>query len=301
MHKIYYNLSERDFVVKSETYWAHDSAPDKIEYKRFFDSKTELLSLSDVQSADYIMLPYKWSNVNNHISTNTISEAIKHNKKILAFFNDDYDGNIIAPCENFYLFRTSTYASKINKNEIIMPAFCEEFEYVKPTEKSVKINAISFCGNIRDPHRYPIFAELEKNYNLSKIFLYRNGFWAPEIADKTVARKEFIANVRTGLFGICIRGNGNFSYRLYETLALGRIPIIINSDLKLPLQKVINWQRQAIICEPQNIPTLHDRIEQYVKNLNVLDVCYENKHIYDEYFSPYGLIKNLELYLREAA
>jgi hypothetical protein len=67
----------------------------------------------------------------------------------------------------------------------------------------------------------------------------------------------------------------------------------------LPLEKVINWQRQAIICESHEIGELHNRIEQYIKNLNVLDICYENKLIYDEYFSPYGLIKHLELYLKE--
>lgn len=301
MYKIYYHVPERDPDVKSETYWAHDTTQEKIEYKRFIDKKKEFLTFTDVEMADYVMLPFKWSNAINQSSVHTILEAKKHNKKIIAFFNDDYDGNIVTPSKNFYLFRTSTYASKIKPNEIIMPAFCEEFEFIKPTEKAIRNNVIGFCGNVRDPYRYPIFSEIEKNYNLCKNFVYRNGFWAPEISDKTIARKEFVANVRSGLFGICIRGNGNFSYRLYETLALGRIPIIINSDLKLPLQKVVDWQRQAIICEPHEISTLHTRIEQYVKKLNVLDICYENKHIYDEYFSPYGLIKHLELYLRESA
>jgi hypothetical protein len=299
MHKVYYDLLDRDPEVKSETYWSHDSGREKPEYDRFMHEKSRLISVSPIEMADYVMLPVKWSNSLSSLQTNTLLEAKKHNKKIIAFFNDDYDGNIQTPTENFYLFRTSTYASKIRQNEIIMPAFCEEFEYVKPTEKALKNAVISFCGNVRDPHRYHIFAELEKNYNLCKNFLYRNGFWAPEISDKTLARKEFVANVRSGLFGICIRGNGNFSYRLYETLALGRIPIIINSDLKLPLEKVINWQRQAIICESHEIGELHNRIEQYIKNLNVLDICYENKLIYDEYFSPYGLIKHLELYLKE--
>lgn len=300
MHKIYYNLLDRDSVVKSETYWSHDTTQGKIEYNRFNDKKTELLKLTNIEEAEYVVAPYKWSSNTSSAQTNTILEAKRHNKKVIAFFNDDYDGTIGIPKENFYLFRTSTYASKIKSNEIVMPAFCEEFEYVKPTEKVIRNNVIGFCGNIKDPHRYPVFSELEKNYNLCRNFLYRNGFWAPEVSDKTVARKEFINNVRNGLFGICIRGNGNFSYRLYETLALGRIPIIINSDLKLPLQKVINWEKQAIICEPNELATLHLRIDQYVKNLNVLSVCYENKFLYDEYFSPYGLIKNLEFYLKEA-
>ena len=46
MHKIYYNLLDRDSVVKSETYWSHDTTQGKIEYNRFNDKKTELLSES---------------------------------------------------------------------------------------------------------------------------------------------------------------------------------------------------------------------------------------------------------------
>ena len=133
--------------------------------------KSRLISVSPIEMADYVMLPVKWSNSLSSLQTNTLLEAKKHNKKIIAFFNDDYDGNIQTPTENFYLFRTSTYASKIRQNEIIMPAFCEEFEYVKPTEKALKNAVISFCGNVE------IHIEILSLLNYKRTIIYAKTFY----------------------------------------------------------------------------------------------------------------------------
>ena len=50
-------------------------------------------------------------------------------------------------------------------------------------------------------------------------------------------------------FTICVRGNGNFSVRFYETLASGRIPILIDTDCVLPLENEIDWDRHCIIIK----------------------------------------------------
>ena len=65
MHKIYYNLLDRDSVVKSETYWSHDTTQGKIEYNRFNDKKTELLKLTDIEEAE--KLTSYISNLFNHL------------------------------------------------------------------------------------------------------------------------------------------------------------------------------------------------------------------------------------------
>ena len=60
MHKIYYDLLDRDLEVKSETYWSHDNHQDKSEYDRFMHEKSRLISVSPIEMADYVMLPFKW-------------------------------------------------------------------------------------------------------------------------------------------------------------------------------------------------------------------------------------------------
>lgn len=218
MHKIYYNLEDRDPVAKSENFWAHERIEDKPEYISFLRHRTELLELTDVQAADFVMIPYKWSNGHKDLQTKTFKEATANDKIIIAFYNDDYDREVIIPNDKVFLFRTSAYKSTIKQNEIIMPAFCEEFDFVEPTVKALKLSAISFCGNLNDPHRYHIFKALEENFHLCRNFLYRNGFWAPEVADKNIARKQFVENLLSGLFGICIRGNGNFFLSLIRNI-----------------------------------------------------------------------------------
>jgi hypothetical protein len=296
--KIFFDINERDPDVKSETFWSHESSS-KEEYISFFKEKSSILEASDLENCDYIFLPYKWKNDPNFCQSKIYEVAIENDKKIISFFNDDYDGDLILPEKNFFLFRTSTYKNAIKKNEIIMPAFCEIFDYHPPSQSAVKNSTISFCGNVFERFRIIALQEFEKANNLSLNFLYRKGFWAPEIFDKSIARKQFIDNMRDGLFGLCMRGNGNFSYRLYETMALGRIPIIINSNLKLPLEKSINWQNSSIIVETQEIKDLNKIIENFLSMHDAENVCLQNKKMYDEYFSPHGFIKNTDLYLKE--
>ena len=43
-------------------------------------------------------------------------------------------------------------------------------------------------------------------------------------------------------YNLCVRGNGNFSHRFYETLASGRIPVYVNTGGKLPWDHIINYR-----------------------------------------------------------
>ena len=297
MLKLFYDVNSVDPVVKSETYWAHDHS-EKIEYQSFFNEKKSLIQQSSIEDCDFVFIPYKFKN--EDLTKNKIyQKSLEHEKTVIQFFNDDNDRVFALPQKNFYLFRTSTYKKQILSNEIIMPAFCETFDYVPPNAESITKQKISFCGNPYEPARINFFKKILSFQSLNKNFVFRQGFWAPEIQNKEIARKQFVDNLREGLFGICIRGNGNFSYRLYETLALGRIPIIINSDLKLPLEKHIDWKNVAITIEESQLIDLEIIINDFIKNHDVELICQQNKFLYDEYFSPLGLIKHFHLYIEE--
>ena len=64
---------------------------------------------------------------------------------------------------------------------------------------------------------------------------------------------QYWNNMLLSPFTLCIRGNGNFSVRLYETLAMGRIPVIIDTDCVFPLESQIQWSKHCIIIN-ENIP-----------------------------------------------
>jgi hypothetical protein len=60
-------------------------------------------------------------------------------------------------------------------------------------------------------------------------------------------RQQFLTNIFESEYTVCARGAANASIRLYETLAAGRVPVIIDTDCALPLRNDIDWSRHAVI------------------------------------------------------
>jgi hypothetical protein len=290
MIKIYFDKNLLEPKIKSENFWAFNNDYDVV-YRKFFQNRNILINETSQEEAEFIFTPYKWdSNLNKIKDFN--------NTNIIAFFNDDYEFSMDLP-ENFTLFRTSANKRMLSKKEKIMPAFCEEVSYCMPLDEIIEKRVISFCGQADHPFRVSAFKEIGKNTSLNKNFIFRKGFWAPEIEDKKLARQQYFDNIKDSLFVLCIRGAGNFSYRLYETLSCGRIPIIINSDLKLPLENVLNWKEFSIIIEKEEIKFLDLIIEEFLENKDIEQLCIQNQIIWDKYLSPHGFIQNIKSYINE--
>ena len=95
---------------------------------------------------------------------------------------------------------------------------------------------------------------------------YRAG--AKTAEEKKAGSELFYNNLVTSQYVLCYRGTGNFSVRLYETMACGRIPIIVNSDNNLPFQHEIDWNQFLVIDRkdmkdlPKKIATFHNSLSQ---------------------------------------
>jgi hypothetical protein len=81
-------------------------------------------------------------------------------------------------------------------------------------------------------------------------------------------RELYIRNIQESDYVLCIRGAGNFSFRLYETLCLGRIPVVPNTDLTLPLADRIDWPRHCVWIEPRDFGRIPDRIREFHDSLS---------------------------------
>jgi hypothetical protein len=83
-------------------------------------------------------------------------------------------------------------------------------------------------------------------------------------ADRThLTAREFFTNVRETEYTVCVRGGGNFSTRLYETLCLGRIPIIVDTDLVLPWTARVAWDDIAVMVPASELEHLPDRLRAF--------------------------------------
>lgn len=87
---------------------------------------------------------------------------------------------------------------------------------------------------------------------------YRAGVVTKEDRQKTTL--EFYNNIKETDYTVCVRGGGNFSVRFYEALAMGRIPIFINTDCILPLADKTNWEKHVVWVEENELDQLEKKV-----------------------------------------
>ena len=79
-------------------------------------------------------------------------------------------------------------------------------------------------------------------------YLYRNRYRAGAKTQQEMSNtmKEYYDNIVDSDYVLCVRGAGNFSVRLYETLMCGRIPVFIDTDCLLPFDDEIEWNNHIV-------------------------------------------------------
>jgi hypothetical protein len=108
--------------------------------------------------------------------------------------------------------------------------------------------------------------------------------------DKRIARKEYLQ----------IWKIGNFSYRLYETFMMGRIPIFINTDCVLPYWDEIEKHNFGLMINEEDIISkkinLIETIKKYYNDNkdSLTDIQKNNRCLWEKYWSPYGFIENFD-------
>ncbi|MBI1998844.1 MAG: GtrA family protein [Parcubacteria group bacterium] len=256
-------------------------------------------------NADFFLLPHSYFSaraVARDYVENFIRLAEKHGKKVVLFSEGDTDESIAIP--HAVVFRTSQYAHKKQRNEIIMPpqvyaedVLCESaFSLRAKRAKPV----VSFCGwsemgtlkqktkfflrnayadarmFLGDPHaeaskqgiyfRKRAMHFLEKSPLVETSFLKRDFFSVNKHTIKLpreVLRSQYIENIAHSDFVLAPKGDGNFSIRFYEALALGRIPVLIDTESILPLEAEIPYNEYIVRVPHQKISFIGAYIAHY--------------------------------------
>ncbi|REE24466.1 exostosin family protein [Winogradskyella pacifica] len=106
--------------------------------------------------------------------------------------------------------------------------------------------------------RHSILKRLEAHQGLITNFIYRAKYRAgtQNTAQRAASTLEFFNNMKASDYVVCVRGAGNFSVRLYETLAMGRIPIFVNTDCILPFTEAIDWKEHVVWVEADEIDNI---------------------------------------------
>ena len=139
---------------------------------------------------------------------------------------------------------------------------------------------------------------LETNFVVRPLFL--GGAVQPDgtidLAVKRQIRGEFVQNMVDSDYVLCTRGGGNFSYRLYETLSCGRIPVFIDTDCVLPYHSEIDWKRYSVWVDEAEVDSIAERVAEFHDSLvpdQFVELQKECRKLWEEWLSPVGFFSNL--------
>jgi hypothetical protein len=186
--------------------------------------------------------------------------------------------------ENTQIFSLSrSRFNFLNPNPIPIPAVC----YPVPKQPEVNKDIFaSFVGSFTHPLRISVLERCknEKDYYLSA------QQWNPKVNNEKM--QEFLHVTNRSKFVLCPRGYGNTSFRMYEAMQMGAIPVYISDDFYLPWSDEINWNEICVLVTVDKINELPDILK------NISDEQYNNmqnkiKQIYDQYFTLEGTCKNI--------
>ena len=106
---------------------------------------------------------------------------------------------------------------------------------------------ISFVGSLTHPIRHAMGRSL---LGKSEVFLSALE-WMPEVPENRV--DLFKQVTQRSIFSLCPRGYGATSYRLYEAMQLGAIPIYVSDKHLLPWSDEIDWSEFCVIVNHSDI------------------------------------------------
>jgi hypothetical protein len=143
---------------------------------------------------------------------------------------------------------------------------------------------------------------LQKDSRIETDFIIRGGFWAAGISDKHAARKVYIENILASPYALVARGAGNFSYRLYEVLSCGRIPVFIDTDCVLPFDEFIDWHSYGVWLDSSAVNDLPERLLAFHQQISPAEFELQQlrcRKLYEDYIRPEAFFRAIALYFRK--
>lgn len=206
---------------------------------------------------------------------------------------------------NAIVFRTSMNRSLDYTNEYLIPVFLDEseFKYWEPLPYA-STPCVGFVGHsspelhhgvltLRNPLevaeygyvesdgsqllRTPVniglilraraLRAIESTKGLKSAATQRNSHHFLSQTSRSQERSEFLDNLGSNPYSLCIRGSGNYSIRLFETLAAGRIPVMLDTDQVMPMESSIDWSGLGLEVKISELDSLGEGILNFHESL----------------------------------
>lgn len=159
--------------------------------------------------------------------------------------------------------------------DIPIPLLCQPHPVNK---KKNPLYKVCFVGRL-DTH--VVRQQLFDKYHSRKDFYFGNG-------DNNLFRNI----MDDSTFCLCPRGTGKTSYRLYEAIQMGCIPIYVYDDCWLPFKDVVPWEEISILLHIKKINELGQIIDGMTEQR--ISQMQQNIQAYGRHFTFDGCCENIK-------
>lgn len=114
--------------------------------------------------------------------------------------------------------------------------------------------------------------------------------WKAEVPKRNLMLfKTFTAKSK---FTLCPRGYGKTSFRLYEAMQLGSVPVYISDEHYLPWIDELDWNEFCVLIKPNQIEQLKEILMSY-SDEKINKMVKTAQELYHEYFSLDGVCSQI--------
>ena len=149
--------------------------------------------------------------------------------------------------------------------------------------------------------RAKLLSYFEQSTKVKTNFIYRENYRGGAVSEeqRTKTTVEYYNNILASDYVLCVRGAGNFSVRLYETLMMGKIPIFVNTDCLLPFEDKINWKNHVVWVEWKNRKNIAELVADFHSNLSSDEFVHlqiSNRKLWKVTLSVKGMLEMVSSY-----
>lgn len=230
------------------------------------------------------------------------SDAARYRKRLLVFWHGDGSGP--TGLEDPIVFRTSLHRDRRRAFELAMPGLTEDLLggeplHVRPHRPRP---IVAFCGRARAAgllerlrliardravraasatlgeaalldHRPGISIRAEALASLAASPLVEPRFilranYGGDPGRSAGLREEYRANLRDSDLALCLRGDGNFSFRFYDALSLGRVPVLLDTGCVLPFEDTIDYDAFVLRLPVSRLSHLPELVRRWWDRLD---------------------------------
>ena len=252
------------------------------------------LDNENIYKSNLCYLPIQWT---SYLISKNYGKDIKDLEKFCSnlIINDphkkfftivQYDGGALVKINNCIIFSSGGMFNtpKLNNQSYIdLPLITSPHNYEGNDKKKYKV---SYLG--RNTH--PVRKTIEKKLSNIDGYLIKN-IKSDGINNRDT--KRFRKIMGSSIFSICPRGYGPASFRFYESLEMGAIPIYISDDFVLPYSDILDWNKLCLLIGLDEIDSIPEKVNKIIESNKHIEMSKYGKNCFKKYFNTDFMSKKI--------